>query len=525
MASPCTYQFVRGPNKGQNCPKLPSKGAEKCAAHLRLAKTKQVAVACVTTCLCGDAIDGSDSDRLCRTCSQHADIVTCGACARTGRLVHMGPHIAECHAPVAAIANTTMPVDEFRALDATTLAQPTGTCIPCGFVAATPTDMSTHAVSVHMVETRHTQLIQRPIAKACPVHGRCHMMGSFCRACMTRAKPGFGWNCGLCAETHISPPERHFQTRHVIRMDEVQVATVIRTCSSALACTGRYGTSEQWVEHFQKRHVRHSHCPLPGCNATLKCGLALASHFGSAHTPLYTYKRKQAADPRDLIKVRAEHVHNAIAAARGRKNVPIVYDVRQLASPSADIHRLAAWALAFKCPIPDDVMWSGERHVKACTELLRTTLVAFYKGLPTSASNGPSLPDLPPELFELVFDRLGYDDRASLSESCPTAARAHATSRFGKQDAMITWVRTNTGMFAFGPHGNMCASRARPTFMLTDDELWDLPVLLARNPHYRCAAPMRLYDAESLGTGIYLKFGTPEAFMAARAKRQARKKK
>ena len=238
---------------------------------------------------------------------------------------------------------------------------------------------------------------------------------------------------------------------------------------------------------------------------------------------MYTYKKKESANLNDFVKYRTEHVHNAIASATSVvKNVPIVYDVRQLRSINSDIHRLAAWALAFKCTVPKNVMWSGERHVKACTTLLRNTVVDFYESLVVDKPCAYSYATLPPELWELVFNRLDYHNRVNLSETCPYLSQIHDMSPTGKMDAMITWVRKNTCMFQFSPNGYMCASRARSTFLLTDDELHELPVTLVDNPYYKCAAPMRLYDAEDLGVGIYNKYKTPEAFLAERERRQAR---
>lgn len=49
-----------------------------------------------------------------------------------------------------------------------------------------------------------------------------------------------------------------------------------------------------------------------------------------------------------------------------------------------------------------------------------------------------------------------------------------------------------------GTEGKVCASRARDEYEIPDRVLAPLDCSLARNPHYRSAAPMRLYSREEV---------------------------
>jgi hypothetical protein len=258
---------------------------------------------------------------------------------------------------------------------------------------------------------------------------------------------------------------------------------------------------------------------LPDCTAILNYDTTIVTHFKNVHIPVYTYKKKESTNFLEMVKYRPEHVHNAIAVSDKTSN-KIVYDVEELKSCN-DIHELAAFVLALKCNVPSSVMWPGKRYVNACIAMLRNTLVDHYNFVTANNPCRYSYATLPAELWELVYMRLEYYDRIRLAGTCRYLSQIHETSPLAKMDSMITWVHTNS-MFQFSPNGYMCATRARSTFMLTDAELQELPVTLVDNPYYRCASYMRLYDAHDLGLGIYNKYKTPEAFMAAHEKREAR---
>ncbi len=454
--------------------------------------------------------------QLCYAFAQASDIVTCSHCSHVGRLEYIQKHFRDAHMSVTRITNTVIPVSEFIELGAER-AQPAGTCKLCKYSTSIKDEMIHHATEHHMREKCQDTAVYVRNSMTCPAHGPYYMLGNFCRQCMTRSIDGNGWNCALCPGSRFSPPERHFRDAHMSRYS-LSTATVY-TCSSGMYCR-QFHTTQQWVDHFLATHVCYTTtCPLPDCSAILTYNTTIATHFKDVHLPVYTYKKKESTNFLDMVKYRTEHIHNAIAVSDKTSN-KIVYDVEELKSCN-DIHELAAFVLALKCNVPPSVMWSGKRYVNACTILLRNTLVDHYNFLVQNNPCRYSYATLPAELWELVYMRLEYYDRIRLAETCRYLSQIHETSPVAKMDAMVTWVHTNN-LFKFSPNGYMCATRARSTFMLTDAELQELPVTLVDNPYYRCASYMRLYDAHDLGLGIYNKYKTPEAFMAAHEKREAR---
>ena len=151
----CTHKFIRGKNKGETCLRLLAKdSADKCATHSRVLKKKQPVVD--NTCLCGNTCGNTvlvlGHSHLCDTCAQQSDIVTCSECDRVGRLGLVQTHFRDCHIPTTMVTNTTMPVDEFLAIDINSLPQPIDTCKLCDFSTNIRDDMVSHATDSHMTE-------------------------------------------------------------------------------------------------------------------------------------------------------------------------------------------------------------------------------------------------------------------------------------------------------------------------------------------------------------------------------------
>ena len=73
---------------------------------------------------------------------------------------------------------------------------------------------------------------------------------------------------------------------------------------------------------------------------------------------------------------------------------------------------------------------------------------------------------------------------------------------------------------AFSLTGRVTLGRAKSTFALSEGDLAAMPYVSAQNPHYRGAAPMRLYLAKDLQTQCLIKYGT-KAGLAAKLERNA----
>ncbi len=71
------------------------------------------------------------------------------------------------------------------------------------------------------------------------------------------------------------------------------------------------------------------------------------------------------------------------------------------------------------------------------------------------------------------------------------------------------------------PNARITATRAKTEFRLTENDLLSLNETLVRNPHYRSAAPMRLYLLSDVVAASHEKHGGPEGLVAAREKAQA----
>jgi hypothetical protein len=79
----------------------------------------------------------------------------------------------------------------------------------------------------------------------------------------------------------------------------------------------------------------------------------------------------------------------------------------------------------------------------------------------------------------------------------------------------------NLGRMFERERDQMTATRAKSLFQLNETDLALLPCKEVTNPHYKRAAPMRLYDIDDLVDACVQKYETWEAFAARRDKRKS----
>lgn len=509
----CIYKFVRGARKGELCSKKLASNSDKCTTHSKITKIPKT----IDTCLCGNPLSDNKADtilshaHLCDTCAQHTDIVTCKQCKNVGRLAFVQAHFRKQHIVATNVIGTDMSITDFLALDKHIVQQPVvGTCTLCDFSSCEKNEMIQHIMDNHMTEKPSTIINNNTIA--CPIHILDYIVGRFCRKCMTRSENGNGWDCALCSGTHISPPMEHFLSQH----------GYINKTAYHGCCGNEFQSIREWTRHFLNKHVNFTMCPLPGCHSMLNYDVSIGEHLTCSHKIVYTYKNNTSENFLELVKYRTEHIHNAIAtASTSVDKIPVIYNVQQLKT-SVDLNKLALWVAKLKWNLPPPIVWPEKYWIKTCTTLFRDAVVEYYNSIIENIPCRYSYSRLPQELWEIIYARLNYSNRINLSMTSDYLSYIHKESPMGKLDDMITWVLSSRHLFRFSPCGYMCASRARSTFLLTDDELHQLPVTLADNPYYKCAPFMRLYEAEDLGKGIYTKFGTPEKFMVAYERRQER---
>lgn len=351
-----------------------------------------------------------------------------------------------------------------------------------------------HNLAVHVID------VERPIlafestlcGARCP-HPHTEWVGGFCRKRMKRmaTNTGWGWECACCGKAGISPPEPHFgtQTLHTTLKYECTL------CHAISAHTKHTVKLHVWDAHVRKG----TGCPSPIC-PTDPWSFAAASireHFDRVH---------------GVLEGGQCHSGDSCLEA-GSCDAPARHVVM------FDLHNelvaggtLSAEVLKYGVDIRDLIMQPGPYSEAEIKRRVKRAQIWQFPG-----HTYPSLAKLPSEIWRLIMH---YMDINTLFAMAKTSCRMRMLA-----NELITPAERfsyNLDRAIHTDKTRMTATRAKADFLLSETELDELDVDLVRNPHYRSAARMRLYDVEELKAAAMAKYGTWEAFVARREKREKR---
>ncbi len=526
----CTYRFTRGKHVGELCPKRTSETETMCVPHARIVfENEQRRL--VPKCLCGQVLPETDDwcdmithhTDMCHECSVKNTVVTCHECGKAGLPKLVARHFEETHCTIA-VNNTSLSVKKRRAFRPSSVVV-TSTCQICEYTTTSEDDMLNHGISNHMktVSVR----VSPPFAiRLCPVHGDAFMLGEFCRMCMTRSENNVGWNCMICSETHVSPPEPHFLT-HMIT-DPPMRTKLTYTCSHTTTCDAFDHDPWYWIIHFKSHLTYDTQCPFPDCTTILDYNQnRLEWHFTDNHFLTYTHKGETSKYLCHFKIHNTAYIRNALVdvlfppgGVQPRFCYQSILPLQHVAYSTQQVRRccymdqFATWAIAMKCVLPKTIVWSDNITSYHAMIVLRDILIEHCESVTANRSCDYMSNTLPFELWDIVYKQLGCKDRLALRNTCTYLQQIHK-ALYGNVDHMITFIKNNYKMLPRDCYGYISVTRARSDYMLSLKDLKNVP-LINRKKEYTTA---------NIAKALCTKYGTIEKFLEEKTRRKTRRQK
>lgn len=308
---------------------------------------------------------------------------------------------------------------------------------------------------------------------------------SYCDACMPTGDDG-RVSCLLCNANTFTNKHRHWKNHRL---------TTLRVCT---LCDREFNDTESAQQHLYYKHVMEygdRKCGYPRCRMqgyTFLLSMPFKRHWKLHHVNKFQCPRGQSCPLGSECKSARQHV-----VMMGYHNVYIRNGVPSKYNNMVDLRPY--WIQPSSPPALD-------KQIQICYDS------ALKEHERKCASR--SYDNLPTELWIEIMKNMDVETLFKMRKVClRTRAIANKVVKPGERFLFNLRQSISTDKT------DMCVTRAKNEYMLGEPDLRNMIVTRAENPHYRSAAPMRLYKIWELEHVAMRKYRTWEAFVEAKHKK------
>lgn len=342
-----------------------------------------------------------------------------------------------------------------------------------------------HAVWAAYVEEKLKKFKTRGACEIYCPHPVTTWVGGFCRVCMVRHQGG--WMCLLCEETCISPPEPHFKGK-IAALNLPREPTTDRiTGYPCLLCTITCNSLVGAQHHVWNNHVTFNvRCTYDDCS----------------------WSPKELAKSEKNYKGHCTQVHKQVYKCVLGEACGFGVSCRSVLQHVLPMHlhrHIMTESVADDIDVTDLINKPG----KLALRTYKRWVALAHQPVDKRDETG-----FPTEIWLKILKHLPIRDLFTM-----TKVSCHMRDMANEVVDPVERFRFNLDMTVKTEHERMTATRAKVEYCLSETDLQTLPCEHVRNPHYRSAAPMRLYSITFLVNRTIRKYKTWEAFVTRRGKR------